>query len=244
MTQTQLVPVFNGTISNQAIQLCNARDLHSTMQVKRDFSNWIKARIAKFGFIEGEDFIRLDSPKLANHKNGGDLRSIEYHLTIDMSKELAMVENNEQGRIVRRYFIQMEREAKAQQTAQPADQNRLSDKTDRVPLKDAVNLLVAKAKNLNYSEAYTMVHQRFNIESVEELTAEQLPAVVEYVHRMIGSWEHAPVALPTPAPKIDPSQLTVHRNHVLHMYQTARQLVREIDMLGMAQDDLPKYLLA
>jgi prophage antirepressor-like protein len=125
---------------------------------------------------------------------------------------------------------------------QPA--NRLSDKADRVPLKDAVNLLVAKAKNLNYSEAYTMVHQRFNIESVDELTAEQLPAVVEYVHRMIGSWEHAPIALPTPAPQIDPSQLTVHRNHVLHMYQTARQLVREIDMLGMTQEDLPKYLLA
>ena len=126
----------------------------------------------------------------------------------------------------------------------PLIANRLSDKADRVPLKDAVNLLVAKAKNLNYSEAYTMVHQRFNIESVDELTAEQLPAVVEYVHRMIGSWEHAPIALPTAAPQIDPSQLTVHRNHVLHMYQTARQLVREIDMLGMTQEDLPKYLLA
>jgi hypothetical protein len=125
---------------------------------------------------------------------------------------------------------------------QPADQNRLSDKTDRVPLKDAVNLLVAKAKNLNYSEAYTMVHQRFNIESVEELTTEQLPTVVEYVHRMIGSWEHAPVALPTPM--IPDGMMLVPRKAAINLWNMARQLTSGIDALGMIDGDMPKWLVA
>jgi Rha family phage regulatory protein len=181
----------------------------------------------------------------AEQPNGGKATYKCYNLTRDGFTLLAMGFTGKKALQFKLGYIGQfnAMESALQQQAQ-STQNRLSDKADRVPLKDAVNLLVAKAKNLNYSEAYTMVHQRFNIESVDELTAEQLPDVVEYVHRMIGSWEHAPVALPTPAPQIDPSQLTVHRNHVLHIYQTARQLVREIDMLGMAQDDLPKYLLA
>ena len=85
----------------------------------------------------------------------------------------------------------------------------LSDKTDRVPLKDAVNLLVAKAKNLNYSEAYTMVHQRFGVEAVEEFTAEQLPQVVEYVHKLIGQWEYKTKTTATPAPMFSGAELHI-----------------------------------
>lgn len=53
----------------------------------------------------------------------------------------------------------------------------------RVPLKDAVNLLVAKS-TLNYSEAYKMVHQAFNVEHIEDIPLEVLPKAVEYVHRL------------------------------------------------------------
>lgn len=105
MTQ-QLIPVFNGSLAGQQQQLCDARDLHQFMNVGRDFSNWVKARIEQYGFIEGEDF----SPILA--KSTGGRPGMEYHLTLDTAKELAMVENNDQGRQVRRYFIAMEREAR------------------------------------------------------------------------------------------------------------------------------------
>lgn len=74
------------------------------MKVGRDFTNWIKERIEKYGFIEGEDF----SPVLAKTSNGGRPRT-EYVLKLDMAKELAMVENNEQGRRARRYFIEVEK---------------------------------------------------------------------------------------------------------------------------------------
>ncbi|BCR26646.1 antA/AntB antirepressor family protein [Aquipseudomonas alcaligenes] len=105
MTQ-QLIPVFNGELDGRAQQLCDARDLHTFLGVGRDFSNWIKGRIEQYGFVEGEDF----SPILA--KSTGGRPGMEYHLTLDTAKELAMVENNDQGRQVRRYFIAMERQAR------------------------------------------------------------------------------------------------------------------------------------
>ncbi|EHM4557592.1 phage antirepressor N-terminal domain-containing protein [Escherichia coli] len=55
---------------------------------------------------------------------------------------------------------------------------------DRTPLRDAVNLLVSK-KHLMYPEAYAMIHQRFNVESIEELDASQIPQAVEYIHRVV-----------------------------------------------------------
>ena len=55
---------------------------------------------------------------------------------------------------------------------------------DRTGLRNAVNMLVSK-KGLIYSDAYYLVHQRFNVESIEDLTLEQLPQAVEYVHRIV-----------------------------------------------------------
>lgn len=55
---------------------------------------------------------------------------------------------------------------------------------DRTPLRDAVNMLVSK-KHLMYPEAYAMIHQRFNVESIEELEASQIPLAVEYIHRVV-----------------------------------------------------------
>lgn len=69
----------------------------------------------------------------------------------------------------------------------------------RTPIRDAVNLLVGK-KHLMYPDAYSMIHQRFNVAHIEDLPAEQIPQVVEYVHRMAmeGEWlpaEKSPLTL-------------------------------------------------
>lgn len=53
----------------------------------------------------------------------------------------------------------------------------------RTPLRQAVSALVG-ARGIDYSTAYKMVHQRFGVEKIEHLPAEQIPAAVEYVHRL------------------------------------------------------------
>ena len=100
-------------IGDGAIQTVNARDLHAFLEVGKDFSNWVKDRIQKYGFVENQDFV-IASPVLAKQSGrGGDRCSKDYHLSLDMAKELAMVERNDKGKQARQYFIECERRAKA-----------------------------------------------------------------------------------------------------------------------------------
>jgi len=92
---------------NQAV---SARELHAALGVGKDFSTWIKDRIEKYGFMEGRDYERredLSSPNLGNPK-ARPQTLINYLLTISTAKEIAMVENNEQGRKIRQYLIKVE----------------------------------------------------------------------------------------------------------------------------------------
>lgn len=94
------------------IKTINARDLHNFLEIGKEFSNWIKDRINKYGFIENQDYIIIQDNAFANsgnHTSCGFKTKIEYHLTIDMAKELSMVEKNEKGKIARLYFIECEK---------------------------------------------------------------------------------------------------------------------------------------
>jgi anti-repressor protein len=104
----QLIPVFSGTISNEAALLCDARELHIFLGVNRDFSNWIRDRIVDYGFVQNKDYILLAKNGEQRKGRGGHNRK-EYYLTLDTAKELAMVERNDKGRQLRRYFIECEK---------------------------------------------------------------------------------------------------------------------------------------
>lgn len=111
--------VTAGTVGSVAIQTVDGRALHAFLEVGRDFSTWMKDRIRTYGFEKGADFETfesLSSPNPGSAKSRAQ-RQVEYVLTIDMAKELGMVENNERGRMVRRYFIDCERKAKTPRRA-------------------------------------------------------------------------------------------------------------------------------
>ncbi|MCG7576795.1 MULTISPECIES: antA/AntB antirepressor family protein [unclassified Halomonas] len=96
----------------------NWRALESNTYEKSDFSpNLGESQDEEFDSsnLSNQTAATFDSPDLGNQKSGrgGDRRSIDYHLTIGMAKELAMIENNAMGRKVRRYFIHRERQAVA-----------------------------------------------------------------------------------------------------------------------------------
>jgi anti-repressor protein len=110
---TEIIAITKQNIGNQEINSVNARDLWEYLDSQREFATWIKSRIEKFEFQEGIDFCRFD--KIV--KTGGinvakPLK--EYIITIDMAKELAMVENNDKGRQARRYFIEVEKKYQEQ----------------------------------------------------------------------------------------------------------------------------------
>lgn len=109
------IPVAMSNIGGKEIQSVSGRKLHTFLAIGRDFTNWIKGRIQQYGFVEGLDYViveNLTSPKRASAKSRQQMEH-DYLITIDMGKELAMVERNEKGREVRRYFINCERQSKA-----------------------------------------------------------------------------------------------------------------------------------
>lgn len=96
-------------IGSGKVVTVDARQLHDFLGVKKDFSTWIKDRIEQYQFIENQDFVSF--PQNGGKPTGGRPAK-DYALTIDMAKELAMVERNDKGRQARRYFIECERALK------------------------------------------------------------------------------------------------------------------------------------
>ncbi|WP_083091354.1 antA/AntB antirepressor family protein [Acidithiobacillus ferrivorans] len=101
-----LIPLINGEIQGHGQPLCDARDLHTFLENKDKFATWIKDRIDQFEFVENQDFVSFSEK---SEKPQGGRPSEEYHLTLDMAKELAMVERTAKGKEARRYFIKCER---------------------------------------------------------------------------------------------------------------------------------------
>lgn len=99
----ELIPLSTSAIGGQQIQTVNARELHAFLEVKSKYADWIKNRITDFGFSENQDFCTVS--KIL--ENGG--KSKEYHISLDMAKELSMVERNEKGKQARQYFIRCEK---------------------------------------------------------------------------------------------------------------------------------------
>ena len=87
----------------------SARDLHAFLEVKSRFNDWIANRIKDFDFVENQDYLTL-TKKIVS---GGLAK--EYMLTLNMAKELSMVERNEKGKQARQYFIQCEKQMKVAQ---------------------------------------------------------------------------------------------------------------------------------
>ena len=97
----ELIKISETEINGIKVQTVNARDLHSFLESKQDFSTWIKNRIEKYDFIENQDFIVFHK-KMENPQGGRPM--LEYAITLDMAKELSMVERNEQGHLAVKYI--------------------------------------------------------------------------------------------------------------------------------------------
>lgn len=100
------VQISKKAFGAEVIDSVNARDLHKWLESKQDFSTWIKKRIKQCRFIENIDFISLHEKV---EREIGASNRIEYFISFDMSKHLAMLEKTENGHLVRMYFIEQEK---------------------------------------------------------------------------------------------------------------------------------------
>ena len=89
----------------------SARELHEGLKIKTAFKDWFP-RMTAYGFEENQDFILVTQKKVTNNPKNPYTEQKDYVITVDMAKELCMVENNELGRQFRKYFIEAEKQLK------------------------------------------------------------------------------------------------------------------------------------
>lgn len=101
----ELINITKTTINDEEVNAVNARELHEKLGSKRQFGNWIKDRLE--GFIDGKDYV---SNKNVKNLPRGGRPEIDYIISLDVAKHIAMLERNEQGRKIRQYFIEVEKQ--------------------------------------------------------------------------------------------------------------------------------------
>ena len=110
-------------IEQKGIQLVDARELHKRLKVQTPFNHWLNRRVSEYGFDENKDYFTENQLLDKNDKKYPHRPRTEYFLTIDMAKEIAMVERTEVGKKIRNYFIEMEKLARESAIKMPPSLN-------------------------------------------------------------------------------------------------------------------------
>lgn len=101
--ENDLVPVYETSTGEKVVY---GSELYECLGSKQEYSNWVKGRLKECDSLENEDFTIILS------KSTGGRPKNEYIIKLDTAKEMAMLERNEKGKQVRRYFIQVEKKYK------------------------------------------------------------------------------------------------------------------------------------
>lgn len=126
----------------------SARDLHDFLEVKTAYKDWFP-RMCEYGFTEGEDFNPLKIERVQNEGERMVARTVDDAvLTIDMAKELCMIQRNEKGKQARQYFLQIEKDWNSPEKVMARALQIAGDKLKRLENKveaDAPKVLFADA---------------------------------------------------------------------------------------------------
>ena len=103
---TQLIPL---TATDNGVTAVMGRDLHAFLEVRAKYADWFP-RMVEYGFTEGNDYL-LKIEKVRD-RLGRERDSHNHVLTLDMAKEISMIQRSEKGKQARQYFIECEKRAK------------------------------------------------------------------------------------------------------------------------------------
>lgn len=147
--ENELVPVYETSTGEKVVY---GSELHEVLEVKSNYREWIKRRVLDIDAEEDEDFTTVEIPTVS----GGTSKK-DHIIKLDAAKEMAMLERNEKGKQVRRYFIQVEKKYKATSLAT----QELSPQ-----LQVMINLEIEQKR-----QAEKLEHVEERIESIREVVA-------------------------------------------------------------------------
>lgn len=163
-----LIQVNPAIIGTENVNSVNAREIHKYLEVKTKFADWIKRAIDKYDFLENQDFSIL---KIGNGNNA----NIEYIVTLDMAKELSMLENNEKGKETRKYFINFEKQANKVINSQSSQIALLQETLNQIAIAD---------------KRITKIESNFRIENWQQKKLEDVKNFKVYELAKLHSFEN------------------------------------------------------
>ena len=181
----ELIPLHSQTIDGNAVETVNAKELHEFLEVRSKFADWIKNRISEYDFTVNQDFTTVSK----NLENGGrsivrfhkkmeanNATLIEYAISLDMAKELSMVERNEQGKQARKYFIECEKRLQATmpQTYLEALEALLASEKAKLTLEQQASINAPKVAHYDRVVARTNLVNATHVASKLKLSAVKL----------------------------------------------------------------------
>lgn len=202
----EIIPIYT---TDTNIKMVNARDLYKTLNSKRSFSDWIKQQLKGYKIAESventKDHLKgvLDFDYFCYKENGnGPRKKIEYILTLDTAKELAMMSKCEKGRTIRKYFIEVEKAYNS--TIEILSSNELSDEekiAEALLLSETIldktrNDLIKANRNKDYNKRVNVrLRKEIRILKEELQKAKNNPNVsdseIEELKEKIDYWEEA-----------------------------------------------------
>ena len=84
------------------------RDLHEKLEIKTAYKDWFP-RMCEYGFVEGTDYILVAQKRATNNPKNPETTVKDHQMTLDMAKQICMIQRSELGRQYREYFLEIER---------------------------------------------------------------------------------------------------------------------------------------
>ncbi|WP_243166668.1 MULTISPECIES: ORF6C domain-containing protein [Clostridia] len=107
-------------IEREGRQLVSGRELHEFLEIKTKYKDWFP-RMVEYGFEEEIDFIRVAQKRATNNLKNPVTTVIDHAISIDMAKEISMIQRTEKGKIARQYFINCEKKLKEVKKLSPME---------------------------------------------------------------------------------------------------------------------------
>lgn len=142
-------------------QAVSARELYDFLGIKTHFKDWFP-RMMEYGFEENVDFVPLKNEQIKVSR----LNPINYAITLDMAKEISMIQRSEKGKKARQYFIECERQLK--ETVKPKTRLELAQENLQLIIEAEEReslLLVAQPK----ADKYDIFMNRDTLQSATQI---------------------------------------------------------------------------
>lgn len=107
-------------IERDGRQLVSGRELHEFLEIRTKYKDWFR-RMVEYEFEEEIDFIRVAQKRATNNLKNSVTTVIDHAISIDMAKEISMIQRTEKGKIARQYFINCEKKLKEVKKLSPME---------------------------------------------------------------------------------------------------------------------------